>query len=72
MGRNAGLGIDAQFGAGFFFAANIDLGSRVFAHAHERQAGGDAPLFQVSNMLRQSGQNACRNGAAINDDVWAG
>ena len=63
------FGKDAEFGAGLFLAANIDLGRRVFADAHEREAGRHAALLQLRHALRQFAQDLRGDGAAVNDVV---
>ena len=40
------FGKNAEFGAGFFLAPDIDLGGGIFADAHKSEAGCDPALFQ--------------------------
>ena len=71
-GQDVRFGKNAEFGAGFLLAADINLGRRVFAHAHEREAGLDPALVQFSDALRQFALDLRGDGAAVNDvvTVW--
>ena len=53
FGEDVGFGKNAQFGAGFFLAADIDLRGRVFAHAHEREARLHAARLERGDALRE-------------------
>ena len=46
ISENVRLGNDAEFGAGFFLATDIDLGGRVFTDTNKREAGNGSALFE--------------------------
>ena len=67
-----GFGKNAEFGAGFLLATDINPGRRIFANTNEREARLDPALVQFSNALRQFTLDLRGNGAAVNDvvTVW--
>ena len=72
FGQNVRFGKNAEFGAGFFLAADIHPGRRVFANANEREARLDPALVQFSDALRQFTLDLRSDGAPINElvTVW--
>jgi hypothetical protein len=67
-----GFGKNAEFGAGFLLAADIDPGCRVFANANEREARLDPALVQFNDALRHFALDLRGNGATVNNvvTVW--
>ena len=43
------FGNDAEFGAGFFLATDVNLGRRIFADTNKREAGDDPAFFLFSD-----------------------
>ena len=65
--QNVRFGNDAQFGAGFFLAPDIDLRRGILAHAHEREAGNHALPFQFRDAHREFALDLRGDGAAVNE-----
>ena len=60
---------NAQLGAGFFLATDIDLGGRVLADAHKSQPGNHAPGHEGGHLRRQLALDLRGNGPSVNEVV---
>ena len=69
--QDARLGKNAEFGAGFFLASDINFGRGIFAHAHKRKAGNHTALFQIRHVRAEFTLYLRGDGAAINELCWA-
>ena len=67
FGQDVGFGNDAEVGAGFFFASDVNFGGGVFADAHEGEAGSDAAGFEGGNAGGGFRHQLRGNGAAVNE-----
>jgi hypothetical protein len=64
-----GFGKNAEVGAGFLLATDINPGRRIFAHTNEREARSDPAFVQCNDALRQFPLDLRGDGAPINELV---
>ena len=67
FGQDVRFGNDSEFGAGLLLASDVNLGRRILAHAHKREAGYDPACLQRGDAPGQFALNLRGYGAAIND-----